>query len=222
MNCSPYAPNRISRCDGSFRRRATHLGTRVEVQPSPVGEQDQVGANVAIDLVLLRARSDRQCPQQDPANPNLGPHLDVDAPDPRVERSAHKVVVHDVARHPVPLARDIDDRRECEPRNRRHREERTVEVDNLGEVEHAAEMERGDNCDGRVEGGVGVAVVFECTAAEGRDGKSHLLVPGHGEGEEELKEDQGEVESRGGASGGSVLWEPGQSEICPGEDKRTL
>jgi len=80
------------------------LGTGVDIQTRGEDHECHVRGNVAIDLVLLAATTDRDHEQQHPRDPHFSPHLQIDASDTRVQTRAHEQVVGVVPAHPHLLA----------------------------------------------------------------------------------------------------------------------
>jgi hypothetical protein len=190
------------------RKGETYLDTGVEVEPNAVSVEGGVSANVAVRLVLLDDVGHRECEEDRPGNADFGKHLDINASDPRVKRRAHEVVVDDVAVHAVPVTDDVAHGGESKSGDARDGKEGAIEVDSFREGETAdVEVVCGtDKGDGRVDGGVGVAVVVESLVAEVGEGKTFLHHARHDEGEEELSEDEGEVDGSSTLGGSSVLF----------------
>lgn len=199
MYCSPCASDtrQVSHLDALTRvRKNTDLGARVQVQSGAVREQPSVAAHAPVQLVLFADGSHRDRKQQSPTDANFAKHFYVDRPDPRVQCRTHEVVVDPVTAHTVVVAKDVHDQGEREARDRRDRQQGSVQVDDLGQFEQVEVVRECDERDRRVDARVGVAVVRERLAAERTDGQALLRDAGQDERERELDREERQVEGR--------------------------
>ena len=149
--------------------------------------------NTSILLVLLASTADSDQEKKDPRNTDFCPHLQVDAADPRVERSAHPVVVEEVAAHshrgPSVHSDSVSEPADEEAIEHGDGHNRAKIFDDCGKAEESSVVQDSRGNEGRVKGSEGIAVVRESLVVEGWHGETLLLVARHDEREEELDDD---------------------------------
>jgi len=152
---------------------------------------------------------DGQKEDNDPRNANLCPHLEVNRANARVQASAHKDVIYEIARHANLVtscdSEEIHPKGDRETVDHRHRHDMTVVVDNFCESENAVVVEYGSSDHRDVDGPEGIAVVHQRLVTERRDGESLLLVAWHDPGKEELIDDETSVNFPGIGIRASIL-----------------
>ena len=147
-------------------------------------------------MLASTANGDQE--KQDPRNTDFSPHLQVDAANPGVERSAHPEVVEEVAAHPHRGARvysgDIGEPADEEAIEHGDGHDRAIVFDDYRQAEESGAVQDGRGNESGVKGCEGVAVVREGLVVEGWHGEALLLVTRHEESEEELDDDQARID----------------------------
>jgi hypothetical protein len=150
-------------------------------------------SNGAILLVLLASTTDGDQEKKDPRNTDFCPHLQVDTSNPGIERSAHPVVVEEVAAHPHRGSRvysnDVGEPADEETIEHGDGHNRAKVFDDCRQAEESGVVEDGRGNESGVKGREGVTVVCESLVVERWHGEALLLVPGHDDCEDELDDD---------------------------------
>jgi hypothetical protein len=147
-------------------------------------------------LLASTANGDQE--KKDPRNTDFCPHLQVNTADPRVERSAHPVVVEEVAAHPhrgTSVHSDgVGEPADEEAIKHGDRHNRAKVFDDRREAEESGVVQDSRGNESRVKGREGVAVVRESFVIKGRHGETLLFVARHDERKEKLDNDQTRVD----------------------------
>lgn len=121
--------------------------------------------DIATGFVLFEEARKRNVEQNGPGNADLGPHLEINMADTRVQDSTHEVVIEEVARHAVLGAIDhaanVDEGGHGEAPDNGDGHNATEIVDNLGQTEDMSDVENSGDDQSQVPGGEAVAEVLE-------------------------------------------------------------
>lgn len=166
-------------------------------------------SNIPVLLVLLASTADSDQEKKNPRDTDFCPHLQVDAGDPRVERSAHPVVVEEVAAHPhrgsSAHSDGVGEPADEEAIEHGDSHNRAKIFNDCRKAEEPGVVQDSRGNESRVKGREGVAIVCEGLVVEGWHREAFLLVAGHDEREEKLDDDQTRVDNKCLGSGERVL-----------------
>ena len=99
-------------------------------------------SDIAVRLVLLASTGDRQEENNDPWDADLSPHLEANRTDARVQRSAHEIIVKEIARHanggPSHHCPQVGDQRDTEPVDHGDGHNVAIVVDDLSQSENTS------------------------------------------------------------------------------------
>mmetsp|Transcript_17121 Transcript_17121/g.55766 ORF Transcript_17121/g.55766 Transcript_17121/m.55766 type:complete len:351 (-) Transcript_17121:101-1153(-) len=184
------------------RRRHAVVALRAGVRVEEVREhhEGELRRAPARGFVLLRRRGERDHEQEDPRHAQLAPHLEVERPDPGIQRDAHEAVVQRPARvalREIPRAAvAVREHRDAVAEDHGPGEHGPKVVHPHREAEDAGEVERRESGKERDPDRGPVAVVSQRAALERGQGPAADGRAGAERGEERRGGEEARVEAK--------------------------